>query len=128
MFVRWITDIYQRAYVQFVYPDIEQWLTIIWDIRSSEVLPYLMGYIVNLTLIMDQLFLYTLAPQPPRHLTQEHIQMALETYERTAAQRVHRQIREYANTATLAHTLDANNARQKVEELIRQCHGGQPKL
>lgn len=97
---------------------------IMYDTRSPEVLRCLMGYIVDLTLVMDQLFLNTLPIKPPRHLMQEHIQMALENYESTEAQAVHRQIREYVNNATFAQTLRANNAQQKVEQLIRQCRGG----
>ena len=73
-----------------------------YDTRSPEVLRCLMGYIVDLTLVMDQLFLNTLPIKPPRHLMQEHIQMALENYESTEAQAVHRQIREYVNNATFA--------------------------
>jgi hypothetical protein len=59
-----------------------------------------MGYIVDLTLVMDQLFLVTLSIKPPRHLTADQVDMALENYKTWEAARVHQAVREYANGAT----------------------------
>jgi hypothetical protein len=88
--------------------------------HSPEVLRCLMGYIVDLTLVMDQLFLNTLPLKPPRLLTEEQIDAALEDYKNSEAVNVHRAIREYVNKATFGEILRANNAQQKVIELIKQ--------
>ncbi|KAI0246610.1 hypothetical protein BJV78DRAFT_125834 [Lactifluus subvellereus] len=99
MFIKWITGVYQK---------------------TPEVLRCLMGYIVDLTLVMDQLFLNTLPLKPPRFLTTEQIDAALEDYKNSEAVEVHRAIREYANQATFGKILRANDAQQKVIELIKQ--------
>jgi hypothetical protein len=77
-----------------------------------------MGYIVDLTLVMDQLFLNILPLKPPRLLTEEQIDTALEDYKNSEANQVHQAIREYVNEATFAEILRANNAQQKVIDLI----------
>ena len=78
-----------------------------------------MGYIVDLTLVMDQLFLNILPLKPPRLLTEEQIDAALEGYKNSEAVKVHRAIRDYVNQATWDKILQANNAQQKVIELIK---------
>ena len=78
-----------------------------------------MGYIVDLTLVMDQLFLDTLPLKPPRFLSQDQIDMALETYKNSEAPEVHRQIRAYVNQSTFGQVLQSNNAQQKVIDLQR---------
>ena len=88
--------------------------------HSPEVLRCLMGYIVDLTLVMDQLFLNILPLKPPRLLTVDQIDAALEDYKNSEAVKVHRAIREYVNEATFGEILRANNAQQKVIELIKQ--------
>ena len=88
--------------------------------RSPDVLRCLMGYIIDLTLVMDQLFLDTLPLKPPRLLTVEQIDMALESYINTEARKVHRQIREYVTKSTITQILRSNNAQQMVIDLIRQ--------
>ena len=88
--------------------------------HSPEVLRCLMGYIIDLTLVMDQLFLDTLPIKPPRLLSADQIDMALENYKNSEAREVHRQIREYAKKSSFVQILQSNNAQQKVIELIRQ--------
>jgi len=103
LFLKWITGIYQR---------------------SPEVLRCLMGYIVDLTLVMDQLFLNTLPLKPPRLLTNEQIDAALEDYKNTEGYKVHRAIREYVNKSTFGDILKSNNAQEKMIELIRHHRPG----
>jgi len=79
-----------------------------------------MGYIIDLTLVMDQLFLDTLPLKPPRLLSADQIDMALENYKQSEARKVHYQIREYAKKATFGKILQSNNAQLKVIDLIRQ--------
>jgi hypothetical protein len=79
-----------------------------------------MGYIVDLTLIMDQLFLNTLALKPPHLLSKDQVDIAVDSYKSSEAQRVHRQIRDYANRSTFPQILKSNNAQEEVKRLIRQ--------
>jgi len=79
-----------------------------------------MGYIVDLTLVLDQLFLDTLPIKPPRYVSADQIEMALEGYKVSEATKVHRAIREYANSATFPQILQANNAQEKVIELVQE--------
>ena len=83
-----------------------------------------MGHIIDLTLVMDLLFLQILPDKPPRRLTQQRIDDALEAYKATHAQEVHRQIREYADTSSFAKVLAANNAQDKIVSLIQQYRSG----
>ncbi|KAJ7214895.1 hypothetical protein GGX14DRAFT_443367 [Mycena pura] len=99
VFIRWLTNAYRK---------------------TPEVLRCLMGYIIDLTLVMDQLFLIVLAIRPPRALTVDDIDLALEEYKRLDLGNVHREVRLYANKATFAQILQANNAEQKVKELIQR--------
>lgn len=69
---------------------------------------------------MDQLFLDTLPIKPPRYLTMEQVDIALEGYKASEAANVHRDIREYANRATFGKILQSDNAQEKVIALIRQ--------
>lgn len=59
-----------------------------------------MGYIVNLTLVLDQLFLVVLSTNIPRPLTTEDITKAVENYKHLHMANVHREIRQYVNKAT----------------------------
>ncbi|KAF8135881.1 hypothetical protein K438DRAFT_1882461 [Mycena galopus ATCC 62051] len=88
--------------------------------KTPEGLRCLMGYIIDLTLVLDQLFLVVLAIRPPRALTMTEIDIALGEYTRLDLGNVHREIRQYANKMTFAQVLQANNAEQKVKELIEQ--------
>lgn len=84
-----------------------------------------MGYIIDLTLVMDHLFFDTLPLNPPRLLSMEQVDAALESYKTLDAQKVHRQIREYVKESTFAQILQSNNAQQKVIDLIHDHQMGQ---
>ena len=77
-----------------------------------------MGYIIDLTLVMEQLFLVVLAIRPSRALTEDDIDVALENYKNSEIALVHREIRKYVNKATWAEILQSNKAEEKVKELI----------
>jgi hypothetical protein len=77
-----------------------------------------MAYIIDLTLVMDQLFLNVLVGKPPRLLTIEQIEGTLTDYRNFEAAKVHHAIREYANKATFPKILQADNAQEKIIELI----------
>ncbi|KAJ7112756.1 hypothetical protein C8R43DRAFT_1040414 [Mycena crocata] len=101
MFVNWIAGVYRK---------------------SPEVLRFFMGYIVDLTLVLDQLFLALLPLRLPRIVTADHLEMALENYKNGDAAKVHREIRKYANEATFTQICQSNKAQDKVIELIeRYC-------
>ncbi|KAF7985530.1 hypothetical protein HWV62_3763 [Athelia sp. TMB] len=99
LFVQWIAKIYQR---------------------TPETLRCLMGHIIDLTLVMDLLFLQILPLKPPRRLTWEQIETALEEYSVSSLQQVHRQIREYASASSLPQIIRADNAQDKIIALIGQ--------
>ncbi|KAK7063391.1 G domain-containing protein [Favolaschia claudopus] len=97
MFIQWIGDIYKK---------------------TPEALRCLMAYMCDLTLIMDHLFLKTLNLPPPRRLTQEDIDSAVESYKNSSAATVHKEVRMYANQTTIAQIVRSNIAEEKVKELI----------
>lgn len=76
-----------------------------------------MGYIVDLTLVMDHLFLALLPGKLPRPLTAEDINLALENYSEVEA--VHTKIRKYAKTSSFKKICRSNNAEKEVKDLIR---------
>jgi hypothetical protein len=84
-----------------------------------------MAYIVDLTLVMEQLFLCTLPIRSSRLLS-EQIEMAVENYKTSGAPEVHRQIRGYVKKSTFVQILQLNNAQERVIDLIRQNRAGSP--
>ncbi|KAJ7205726.1 hypothetical protein GGX14DRAFT_644217 [Mycena pura] len=87
--------------------------------NTPEILRCFMGYIVDLSLVMDQLFHITLA-RAARPLTDKEIDEALENYKNARLGAVHRKIRAYAGKATISQILVAGPAEAKVKELIRE--------
>ncbi|KIJ57412.1 hypothetical protein M422DRAFT_239010 [Sphaerobolus stellatus SS14] len=96
-----------------------RWTTRIYQ-QTPEVLRCLMAYVIDLTLVMDILFLDTLALHPPRRLTKVLIDSACEQYRENSAVKVHHGIREYVNKSTWSYILKANNAEEKMIELIKK--------
>ncbi|KAJ7843889.1 hypothetical protein B0H14DRAFT_3455868 [Mycena olivaceomarginata] len=86
--------------------------------EPPETLRLFMGYIVDLTLVVDQLFVIVLALGPPNLLTQTDIDATLDKYTSSAADTVHAKIREYCNEATFAKICRSNKAEEKITELI----------
>jgi len=87
--------------------------------NTPEALRCLMAYIVDLTLVLDHLFLVVVVLKPPRRLTSEHVDIAINNYRNTDAGEVHRKIRQYANEANLARIIHSDTAHSKVMELIK---------
>ncbi|KAJ7739201.1 hypothetical protein B0H16DRAFT_1465458 [Mycena metata] len=79
-----------------------------------------MGYIVDLSLVMDQLFHVTIA-HAARPLAVKDIDEALESYKEANLGAVHRDIRTYAGKDTIPQILVAGPPAEKVNELIRKC-------
>ncbi|KAJ7032601.1 hypothetical protein C8F04DRAFT_1235211 [Mycena alexandri] len=79
-----------------------------------------MSYIVDLTLVMDNLFLVLLSRKLPRRLTAEDIDLALENYQNSDAAAVHTEIRKYAKNSTFKKICRSNNAEKKLAELIKK--------
>jgi hypothetical protein len=78
-----------------------------------------MGYIVDLTLVMDHLFLALLPGQLPRRLTAEDINLALENYKKSEVAAVHTKIRKYVKTSSFKKIYRSNNAEKEVKDLIK---------
>ncbi|KAJ6471428.1 hypothetical protein C8R45DRAFT_1014338 [Mycena sanguinolenta] len=94
-----------------------KWLSTVYK-RTPQALRLFMGYIVDLTLVLDQLFVIILTLDPPNLLTQTEIDAALDKYSSGAADTVHSEIREYCNDATFAQICRSNKAEEKITELI----------
>jgi hypothetical protein len=79
-----------------------------------------MGYIIDLTLVLDQLFLVGLSTNVPRPLTQEDITEAVENHKRLHMAEVHREIRQYVHSAPFTDIMRSNKAELKVKELLKK--------
>ncbi|KAJ6455150.1 hypothetical protein C8R45DRAFT_1222584 [Mycena sanguinolenta] len=97
------------------------WLATVYK-RTPEALRLFMGYIIDLTLVLDQLFVIVLALGPPNRLSQTEIEAALDKYTSGAADDVHTEIREYCNEASFAKIYRSNKAEEKITELIENHH------
>ncbi|KAJ7738773.1 hypothetical protein B0H16DRAFT_1569715 [Mycena metata] len=93
------------------------WLATVYK-RTPETLRLFMGYIIDLTLVLDQLFMIVLALDPPNFLTQTEIDVALGKYTSSTVNIVHAEIREYCNEATFGKICRSNKAEEKIIELI----------
>ncbi|KAJ7192758.1 hypothetical protein GGX14DRAFT_479749 [Mycena pura] len=85
--------------------------------ETPKALRCIMGYIIDLTLVLNELFLVVLAIRPPRPLTADDIEMALENYKYSDLGMVHHDIRQYVK-ADLRQALRPQAAEVKVKELI----------
>jgi hypothetical protein len=88
-------------------------------VASPEVLRCLMTCIIDLTLVMNRLFLETLALQPLRPLIVEQLDTAIENYRHGEAHGVHSQIRDFTNS-TFRHILHKDDVQKKIVDLIEQ--------
>ncbi|KAJ7229486.1 hypothetical protein C8J57DRAFT_1534455 [Mycena rebaudengoi] len=107
------------------------WLATVYK-RTPETLRLFMGYIVDLTLVLDQLFVIVLALSPPNLLTQTEINTAQDKYTSGAANTVHEEIREYCNDSTSTKICRSNKAEEKITEFIDshrvKWEGTEPKV
>ncbi|KAJ7059137.1 hypothetical protein C8F01DRAFT_274120 [Mycena amicta] len=90
---------------------------------TPETLCCFMGYIIDLTLVLNELFLQLLPIRPPRTITPEAIENALEAYANSQLGTIHREIREYVRGADWAVLVKSNAAEKKVQELILEYTG-----
>jgi hypothetical protein len=77
-----------------------------------------MGYIIDLTLVLNELFLADFSMTPPCPLTNAEIDKALENYKNLNLGRVHHDIRQYVRKASVGQILESDAAEMKVKELI----------
>ncbi|KAJ7208525.1 hypothetical protein GGX14DRAFT_395676 [Mycena pura] len=94
--------------------------------NTPETLRCFMGYIIDLTLILDQLFLVVLSRKLPRILTKEDIDLAFESYENSDLGRVHHDIRQFVASVNFKEILKPELAGEKVKELIRHYSSSRP--
>ncbi|KAJ7290787.1 hypothetical protein C8J57DRAFT_1612072 [Mycena rebaudengoi] len=76
-----------------------------------------MAYIVDLTLIMEELFHIALAFRPIRTLAMEDIELAMDNYMKPHAEKVHSEIRTYTKASKLSKIMRPQKAE---EELLAQ--------
>ncbi|KAJ7737921.1 hypothetical protein B0H14DRAFT_2992689 [Mycena olivaceomarginata] len=84
-----------------------QWVAKAYD-TTPAALRCFMGYIIDLTLVLDQLFLVGLSTNAVEN--HKHLHMA----------NVHREIRQYVHSATFKDILRWNKAESKVKELLKK--------
>ncbi|KAF7333938.1 G domain-containing protein [Mycena sanguinolenta] len=101
VFIKWLATVYKRT-------------------SSPETLRLFMGYIVDLTLVLDQLFVIVSALPPANLLTHTEIDAALGKYTADAVNSVHAEIRKYCNEATFGKICRSNKAEEKITELIEK--------
>ncbi|KAJ7866354.1 hypothetical protein B0H13DRAFT_2281467 [Mycena leptocephala] len=83
-----------------------------------ETLRCLMAYIVDLTLIMEELFHIALVFRPIRTLVMEDIELAMDNYVRSHAEKVHSEIRTYTKASKLSKIMRSQKAEDEVKSLI----------
>ncbi|KAJ7731084.1 hypothetical protein B0H16DRAFT_1584347 [Mycena metata] len=86
---------------------------------TPETLRCFMGYIVDLSLVLDKLFRITLL-RACRPITQAEIEQAFDQYKEGELGRVHREIRQFAGKATIQEIVRTKPAEEKIKELIKQ--------
>ncbi|KAJ6455161.1 hypothetical protein C8R45DRAFT_1222591 [Mycena sanguinolenta] len=86
--------------------------------QTPEALRCFMGYIVDLTLVLNELFLVVIAIRPPRALKDEDLEFAFQNYKNSDLSLVHREIRQYVRDANWGKLLQSDAAELKVKELI----------
>ncbi|KAJ6455173.1 hypothetical protein C8R45DRAFT_1036675 [Mycena sanguinolenta] len=86
--------------------------------QTPEVLRCFMGYIIDLTLVLNELFLVVIAIRPPRALEDEDLELAFQNYKNSDLSLVHREIRQYVRDANWGKLLQSDAAELKVKELI----------
>ncbi|KAJ7751360.1 hypothetical protein B0H16DRAFT_1840576 [Mycena metata] len=101
------------AFVSFITKAIRQ---------TPETLRCFMGYIIDLTLVLEQLFHVTLS-KAPSSLTNKDIDMAFENYKNSGLGMVHRRIREFVEAESFTKIVKGKEAQDKVKELIWEFSG-----
>lgn len=91
---------------------------------TPETLRCLMAYIVDLTLVMEELFHIALACRPVRKLTMEDIKLAVKNYVESRAEKVHGDIRSYTKASKLTSILRPRKAEDEVKSLIAKYRRG----
>jgi hypothetical protein len=76
-----------------------------------------MGYIVDLTLILEQIFLVTLS-KSSSPLTESDIDTAFQNYLEGGLGNVHREIREFVGHESFAKIARGDDAEEKIKHLI----------
>lgn len=76
-----------------------------------------MGYIIDLTLILEQIFRVTLS-KSSSPLTNEDIDKAFENYKNAGMGMVHRRIREFVAAESFTEIVKGNKAEEQVKNLI----------
>jgi len=85
--------------------------------QSDPTLRRLMAYIVDLTLIMQTLFL--LIPDNSTLISRRLVKFAFKVYDESLKDRVHTPIAKYVDGTNVTNRGDRDNALEKIEELIK---------
>ncbi|KAJ6455189.1 hypothetical protein C8R45DRAFT_944187 [Mycena sanguinolenta] len=85
---------------------------------NPEVLRCFMGYIIDLTLVLNELFLVVIAIRPPRALQDEDLELAFQNYKNSDLSLVHREIRQYVRDANWGKLLQSDAAELKYCSVV----------
>ncbi|KAJ7779343.1 hypothetical protein DFH07DRAFT_1030105 [Mycena maculata] len=85
---------------------------------APETLRCLMAYIVDLTLIMEELFHIVLAFRPVRTLAMEDIDLAMDNYLKSHAEKVHGELRAYTKASKVSNIMRSQKVENEVKLLI----------
>jgi len=85
--------------------------------RSPKILRCFMGYIVDLTLILEQIFRVTLS-KSSSPLTEPDIEAGFESYVNSGLGNVHREIREFVKDESLTKIARGDDVAEKIRNLI----------
>jgi len=85
--------------------------------RSPQILRCFMGYIIDLMLILEQIFLSTLS-KSFSPLTESDINTAFETYVNSGLGDVHHEIREFVEHESFTKIARGDDAAEKIKDLI----------
>ncbi|KAF8184108.1 hypothetical protein K438DRAFT_1766553 [Mycena galopus ATCC 62051] len=88
--------------------------------NAPETLRCLMAYIVDLTLIMEELFHIALAFRPIRTLAMEDIELAMDNYVKSHAEKIHSEIRVYTKASRVSKIMRPQKAEDEVKSLIEK--------
>lgn len=121
MFVKWLSEMYSSTYVrQLVCSSHERTISLILFLISPGVLRCLMGYIVDITIVLEVLFWFKIAQPRLPSICQEDIDAAFGLYRGSASHiEVHQKIRNYVdNMRLLDHVNPDDKTHIEVETLI----------
>ena len=112
-------DLYKGAQVYMFALMTSTWMTVFRPFPRQDVVRRLMAYIVDLTCIMQIIFLLTVV-RPSMEVTPDVVRMAMKAYEETCRHDVHSDINDFGVHLAIAPG-KRDTVLEKIKELIAKC-------